>query len=880
MDGREERENKENKIVCETLNKLFEDTENILDENLPIDDLKNFNISDILTPMTLNNIKNDPHYIYQKFKIYFVKFFMMEDYFFKMEKDKDTTTIKNIDERNIPEKSKDLKQQSKSNQKENSYDEEMKEENDDNNKIIKKRSASYDKKLKLKSEFQITEEKKEKRKLSPPNKNTPKNQSENQTNNDWVTYDSLRATNTEQSLSFSVEKNDSYSFSYSQIEGLSTLGIELPERKKNALSEYKLKIIKSNLNLEELEEMDGKAYEDYCRKMLKIMFLLTNKREIIFENPQKIKYSNIIDFYFQNYFRHKLNIDEPIGKSLNKNIQEGNELDIVFSLKYKELIDLSQKFEKYFLLSNLEINDNKSNNIIINLQDEQEITVIGEIAKNIIKQGKEKLSQILGYTKIISIMNKLKDSAFAENAEYIKICDEYKCESKSEKILFIITDGNYLKLKTIIDFFVKDLFDKSMLGQNEIINKIKQLVKNKIFSDETNEESLIDNIYNNYILFENLRKNKIKHALIFIGDLTNINYEEAFKDIFNKVNISNISDIKQDYIKLKILIKNFEKRLSDLTVIRSDILKPIFDKLSKAIKKIFKKIKNNNRSLYDEIYKNIKIGAYIYRQKNDNKYFNTIEKSKTINKLKGIFRLKANDLNEKETKNFINNINRCQRLYENKIIFFLNETDYFRNKIQLNFPNISPIIKNIFFREIADDNKKRIKVGLGFSLSFIDNLKFNFYVKNTIEKYLKKYKKLFTIASDLNKENLSEKIIYDINNLFWKDALNSNFDEEIKKLDFKIEDNIINELIENYYESALKLIEKINGKIESSTRDEIKENIKGKLARLYENIISFNIYNNVLKKIPEIISNIIPSEIKNELKKFKCSLSEMISNKK
>ena len=79
---------KNNKIFCETLNKLFEGTEKIPELNLPVDDPENFKISDILTPMALNNIKHSPEYIYQKFKICFVKFLMMEDYFFKMELDK------------------------------------------------------------------------------------------------------------------------------------------------------------------------------------------------------------------------------------------------------------------------------------------------------------------------------------------------------------------------------------------------------------------------------------------------------------------------------------------------------------------------------------------------------------------------------------------------------------------------------------------------------------------------------------------------------------------------------------------------------------------------------------------------------------------------
>ena len=79
--------------LCESLKKLFVETENIIDNNLLIEDEKDFEITDILTPIFLNNIKNDPKYYFQKFKILFVKFFTLEDYFFKMEKNKEVKKL-------------------------------------------------------------------------------------------------------------------------------------------------------------------------------------------------------------------------------------------------------------------------------------------------------------------------------------------------------------------------------------------------------------------------------------------------------------------------------------------------------------------------------------------------------------------------------------------------------------------------------------------------------------------------------------------------------------------------------------------------------------------------------------------------------------------
>ena len=92
-------EEKEN--FSKTLRTLFTETENVLDKELPFDENINFQISDIIDPIHLNNIKNDPKYYYQKFKIYFVKFFLLDEYFFQMEEKKEEVQIiKNENELN------------------------------------------------------------------------------------------------------------------------------------------------------------------------------------------------------------------------------------------------------------------------------------------------------------------------------------------------------------------------------------------------------------------------------------------------------------------------------------------------------------------------------------------------------------------------------------------------------------------------------------------------------------------------------------------------------------------------------------------------------------------------------------------------------------
>ena len=90
MDFNDLLSNDDKKVFSESLKQLFEDTEKILDEEHPLEEVTKFNASDILEALCLNNLKNNPQYYYQKFKIIFIKFFTLEDYFFRMKKDNES----------------------------------------------------------------------------------------------------------------------------------------------------------------------------------------------------------------------------------------------------------------------------------------------------------------------------------------------------------------------------------------------------------------------------------------------------------------------------------------------------------------------------------------------------------------------------------------------------------------------------------------------------------------------------------------------------------------------------------------------------------------------------------------------------------------------
>jgi hypothetical protein len=92
---------------------------------------------------------------------------------------------------------------------------------------------------------------------------------------------------------------------------------EKDEKKKEDMDSYKLRFFKNKLNLEEGEILSGDSYEEYARKTIKLMFILSIKIVPIFDNPQKIATEPIIAFYKKQLELGVINkIDTPIGSSI------------------------------------------------------------------------------------------------------------------------------------------------------------------------------------------------------------------------------------------------------------------------------------------------------------------------------------------------------------------------------------------------------------------------------------------------------------------------------------------------------------------------------------------------------------------------------------
>ena len=285
MDFNDLLSNDDKKVFNESLKQLLEDTEKILDEEHPLEEVTKFNVSDISEPLCLNNLKYNPQYYYQKFKIIFIKFLTFEDYFFRMKKGNESISKKEKEGK---------KEMSKFFKNINKFKKEIKQE------IIKNKLNYRNKSIenKINNKLNPIREIKDsiKRKLS-----------ENRKTNSLISDDSSQITPLNQiskgqinkislTKSDTSEKTISNSFSYEQKQGLKCIGYNLNEKQKE-FPDYKLKLIKSILNLEDNDKMSGKAYEDYARKIFKIILIITTKKEIFFENPTKLIFSKIIDFY-------------------------------------------------------------------------------------------------------------------------------------------------------------------------------------------------------------------------------------------------------------------------------------------------------------------------------------------------------------------------------------------------------------------------------------------------------------------------------------------------------------------------------------------------------------------------------------------------------
>ena len=431
------------------------------DEKNKLSNQTEFEISDFFGTNELQKIKEDPEYIIEKIRIILKNFVSLDEYVYKLSQNQKWEILV----------SKDKINKGKSKKEEKFYEIEPKKE-----KEIKKIEDYKDENVK----FDDFEEK---------NKTIDSNSSSSNRLSELLSIDSSKLYN------YSSQK-----YTNSSYNDWSSLSENKKENETKIMDSYKLKFFKQKLNFEEEENLSGNAYEEYAKKCLKLMLILLLKKYPIFNNPKKVNINKLTRFYQLNSYANKIKSDNTID--LNEIVNPNFEGDIVLELNNQELDKFFIKYQKNILLKeNFDENfNNKSKTLFI------------EIARDIISQGKEKFIQIKNYNKIIKIMNLSNYSLITEKEEYKNICNEYKCSKNTEKIFGLITDGNYEKLKFVINDIILHLFNTINNEDKNISNKNEDNDKNKIkdYIKENNKENIKDNEKKNDNNNDNIKDKIIK----------------------------------------------------------------------------------------------------------------------------------------------------------------------------------------------------------------------------------------------------------------------------------------------------------------------------------------------------------------------------------
>ena len=296
--------------------------------------------------------------------------------------------------------------------------------------------------------------------------------------------------------------------------------------------------------------------------------------------------------------------------------------------------------------------ENNNNNLSDN------ITFMIEIARDLINQGREKMTQIDNYIKVITVMNFISNNYLflPFSSEYQNIIKDYKCSSKTQKILALITDGNFNNLKYIIEKILTPLLDtyskdNNISLDNKAISDIKVNIQSTVvkidnYDKIVNKESFVNDIFDNFILFYNLRINKVKHFLLYIGEISefsrikellinlkcNKDKEKYIEGLLQKLveNENKFAEFNKVFISLKKYIKEFEKQLKSLIKKEYKDINKIYEE-KKFDNMIYNIISNHKKFINTiKVKLNLKGEVYIFFDKNDNDEY----KDKTIQFIK------------------------------------------------------------------------------------------------------------------------------------------------------------------------------------------------------------------------------------------------------
>ena len=180
----------------------------------------------------------------------------------------------------------------------------------------------------------------------------------------------------------------------------------------------------------------------------------------------------------------------------------------------------------------------------------KKFNIIGEIAHDLINNSKNKLKQENSYIFIFKILEKIRtkiinfndlDKRYIEAIESLLINDIYK-----ENIFIFFTNGSFFLLKFAIEMLSK-IFKNNINDEKVIKDEInKTIINNNEFENFIDFPiNIEEKIYQFYIIFKNLRDNKIRHCLFYIGEENGNKFED---------NLIKYRNFKSNYMNEKIYL--------------------------------------------------------------------------------------------------------------------------------------------------------------------------------------------------------------------------------------------------------------------------------------------------------------------------------------
>ena len=534
-----------------------------------------------------------------------------------------------------------------------------------------------------------------------------------------------------------------------------------------------------------------------------------------FLHPEKTLYKKLLDLYSYSNETNTIKF----------------EMDIVvndFFIKDFELL-LKNFPQHFFFREQLDLN-----NI-----EQQKVNLISEICINLINSSEKKLNQLKKYISIIKIFEKLrKENLLLFNENNKLIIDSFLINVSNENIFLFITDGSYLVFRLVVDIVSTILEEDTNLTEIEITNKIKNETQKKI--DKTIMQSIGDkssfdtNIYNIYTMFHNLRKNKIRHCLIYVGVKDENEYEEYLLKYIN-FDSKNKKEF-ENYLNKK------EPNINDIVI-------------------------NHKISEYINELNNIKYNFCKFLEKSDKDLYSNLKKKKKDISL--LFNSVSLEKKELITIKFVVNenlknediIKKLEKYYKKEVEYFTSqENETAMEKLKYSNSDLTFFIDNSYnivakFDDFKEREKSNLKgfVYLEASLNKIEdsiNLRITKINKTFFKKKFYKYpdvpKNYFNSEGILDFIKLSQKI---------KDKLKIKI--EIKEIDkivnIKFDDNEKN----NYMNNIIKNIDNLNNFINlnqyKEKTDKIKEKYEKKFPLLMENLKASIIYDFIyFSLVPEL----------------------------